>query len=508
MVRFLLGLSLALCAVGCWAADLKVDLATYLGGASMAEEWVAVDIAPDGTVVVAGMTSDGSFPGAKTMELMGGGYGVVLRIDPKTQKPISVTRLGDTIDDMQVGEDGNIAVTGSFGVALLSADGSKLLWRDGMISHGTRTAAFRNQTPPFRNDRYTRRVSRVAVGTDGTVSSLQNDEKAYSGDMKGHLYVWDKDGKRLADIALLKYKYPEDVCVSAKDGLVIVGGWNTYSADSKYMKDHPIHMPWIAAYTYAGERKWEDYNFSAADIYAENSFADSRVQRLTIGRDGMMYMGGYIHGGDYVWAHDPHDLKKRVNVNGGYDSFSTASNMGRGIDQAYYAKYDPATGDILRGQVLLTRQQAGGGGKPAQIQIRGIDADEKGNVYMSGYCEAFIKDRAAQKINGVEVGEYYKPEPFVIAVPADFGPRKTWTVFAKHGEAAFWGMAIRNGYAAMVGELYEGEMITSENAWQKTPAGPTDGYLVLWNTNPPPPPVAPVVEGRPVEAVGNDAGAK
>jgi hypothetical protein len=468
--------------VTAFAGDFKVDMATYLGGASAAEEWVAVDIAPDGTVVAAGTMPDGGVKGAKGIDLLGGGYGVVLRLDPATMTPLTLTRLGDYIDDMEVGEDGAIVLTGSFGVAVLEPGGDKVRWRDATVIRGTRTAAFRNQTPPFKNDRYTRRVARVAVGIDGTVASMQNDEKRHSGDMAGHLYIWDKDGKRLSDVALTKVKYPEDVVVAGKQGLVIVGGWNTYSADSRFMKDHPIHMPWMAAYTYAGEQKWLDYDFPAADCYALDFYADSRIQRLTIGRDGMLYMGGYIHGGDYVWARDPHDLKTRVKVDTGYDSFSVAANMGKGIDQGYFARFDPATGDILKGQVLLTRVQANGGGKPAQIQIKGIQADEQGNIYMSGYCEKYIKDRDAGTINGVKVGEYYKPEPFVLVVPPDMKTRTVWTVFAKHCEAAAWGMSVRNGRAALVGDVYEGEVITSENALQPAPLGGTDGYLVVWST--------------------------
>jgi hypothetical protein len=58
--------------------------------------------------------------------------------------------------------------------------------------------------------------------------------------------------------------------------------------------------------------------------------------------------------------------------------------MGRGIDQGYFAKFDPATGKILQGQVLLTRREPNGGGKPAQIQIRGIQANREGTVYLAG----------------------------------------------------------------------------------------------------------------------------
>ena len=465
-----------------FGADFAVQTATYIGGTSPNEEWNAVDIAPDGCVVVAGALPEGNpFGNVRLVDLLGGGYGVVARFAPGGTNAVSVSRLGDWIDDMETGEDGSIGVAGSFGVAVLSADGASVVWKDDAIIRGTKAAQFRNQTPPFKQERYTKRASRVAVGADGTVASIQSAEKVFgAGPKQGHLYVWDRTGKRLCDVPLVKYKYLEDVCVSASNKLVIVGGFNTYAADSKHMKDHPIHMPFIVAYSYDGTVKWEVYNFSAEASYAQNTFADSRVQRLTIGRDGFLYMGGYIHGGDYVWALDPLDVAKRSTHDTGYDSYSRAANMGRGIDQSYFAKFDPATGRILQGQVLLCRVNADGSGKPSQIQIKGIQADKKGNLYLSGYCEKFIKNRDACMIDGVAVGPYAKPEPFLLVVTPDFKTRKVWTVFAQHGEAAAWGVSVRNGEAVLLGGVYEGTVIATGNAFQQAPDAPIAGYPVVW----------------------------
>jgi hypothetical protein len=313
---------------------------------------------------------------------------------------------------------------------------------------------------------------------------VQAEEKAWGDDpKKGHLYIYDSGGKRIADVLMAEYKYPKDVVVDGENKLVIVGGFNTYKHDSPHMTDHPIHMPFLTAYTYDGEVEWAAYDFPAKGVYAMNTYADSRVQRLAIGSDGFLYMGGYIHGGDYVWRHDPLNVKKRVAVDVGYDGYSRAHNMGRGIDQSYFAKFDPATGKIIRGQVLLTRQAPNGGGKPAQIQIKGIQADKNGTVYLVGYCEKYIKDRNTKRVAGRSVGDYHKPEPFLLVVTSDFRHRKIWTVFAADKcEAAFWGLGVRNGVAAMVGEVYEGTTITTDNALHRA-ATPTDGYLVIWTTD-------------------------
>jgi len=463
------------------ADDFRVTTATYLGGGSPTEQWAAVDIAQDKTIVLAGAAAELSVKGAARAELLGGGEGVIVRLNAEGAKILSITRVGDYVEDMKIGPGGRIAVAGSFGVAVLSPDAAKVLWSDKEIILGTKAAQFSNQTPPFREDRYTRRLARVAIGSDGTTASIQNAVKKHGSEPKrGRLYIWDKEGKRLSDVPLTDYKYPQDVCVDTANRLVIVGGFNTYAAESRHMKRHPIHMPWMAAYAYEGRRKWEAYNFPAKDVYAQNTFADSRVQRLAIGGDGRLYMGGYIHGGDFVWRHDPFDVKKRVNVDTGFDAFSKAYNMGRGIDMAYFAKFEPATGRILQGQALLTRATEQGGGKPAQIQIQGIDADKNGNLYLSGYAEAFIENRSQKQINGKSVGDYFKPEAFLMVVSHDFKTRKVWTVFSEKAESASWGVAQRDGLAALIAEVYEGAMITTSNALQKKPARTTDGYMVVW----------------------------
>jgi hypothetical protein len=474
--------ALALAASVAVAGDFRVETATYLGGPAVAEEWNAIAVAPDGAVVVAGRLPDTNPGGVKAAWLLGGGDGVVLRLGPAGTNVLSIARIGDHVDDLDVDETGRIAVCGSFGVALLATNGQQLLWRDGSTIRGAKAAGFANQTPPFKVDHYRKRVSRVASGADGVVASIQAEEKEWGpGPKKGVLYAWASDGRRLCEVRLTDYKYPEDLVVAAREKLIIVGGFNTYAADSPHMKNHPIHMQFLTAYDYDGQVRWKSYDFPAAAVYAQNTYADCRVQRLAIGRDGLLYMGGYIHGGDYVWRHDPHDVTRRVQTDVGYDSYSTAGNMGRGIDHAYFARFDPSNGTILASQPLLCRQKPDGGGKPSQIQIKGIAADERGNVYLAGYCEAYIKNRDAGVVQGETVGPYHKPEAFLLVVSPDFRTRRAWTVFSRdRAESAAWGVAVRGPTAALIGEVYEGSMIATTNALQPSSARPFDGYLVTW----------------------------
>lgn len=76
---------------------------------------------------------------------MAGGYGIVMRIDTKTDQPVSVTRMGDWIEDMQMNLEGRIAPCGSFRLAVLDQNGANMLWRDGSFVRGTRAAKSRNR---------------------------------------------------------------------------------------------------------------------------------------------------------------------------------------------------------------------------------------------------------------------------------------------------------------------------------------------------------------------------
>ncbi len=490
------------------AQNFTVSTATYLGGSSSGDELNACDVAPDGTIVVGGRMPGHNPGGVTPVNLLGGGNGVVIRLNNTGTSVLSITRFGDTIQDLEVGPDGKIAVTWNAGHGLLKADASAFIWYSDTVKIGHLTshtgAFFADYSSSTINMKYRRSLSRISIGTDGTVASLQiplNCWKVSPGKPIWYCYVYDSAGTLLklitgggyfnkdtcGDTKFVYNGYPEDVCVDGNNHSVIVAGWNPDK--TSYSPYTPIHIPFMYAYDYNGNLKWKDYHYTADGCFAVSSTADSRINEIVIGADGYLYQAGYIHGGDHLFARDPKNVNNPALVHTGYDSYSNAYSMGAGIDQAYFCKYDPLTGNILKGQALLVRKNTDGSSTPNQSLIKAIEVDADGRLYLTGYCQLYMKSRSTLQVNGTTVGTVATtfPSPangseiFLAIIAPDWNSREVWTSFSlNNAEGSGWGIGVNNLTAALAGEVFTGTMITSSNAIQSTPGSLKDGYLVAW----------------------------
>jgi len=274
--------------------------------------------------------------------------------------------------------------------------------------------------------------------------------------------------------------YPNDICVDGKNKSVIIAGWNPRTDDSPHMLDHPIHMPYIKCMDYVGNMKWLDYDWRAKDAYDNAGYADSRINDIVLGRDGYLYTAGYIHGGDHMFIVGPKDIVVNNALAVGFDSYSSPYSMGAGIDHAYICQYDPLNGNMIKGEGVIVRKKTNGTDKPNQSQVKGLMADENGKLYLAGYCQPYIKNRALQTINGIAVGAKDTCEAFVMVLNSDWKSREIWTVPNKNLlEGTFWGLGYRNGIVAAAGEVFAGEAITV-NAIQPSRMANYDGYLLTW----------------------------
>lgn len=480
--------------------SLISNAATYLCTDGV-DEVNGVDVAPDGSIVVVGKLFSYSKPGALIYNLLGGGDATVVRLNRLGTVVLSVTHIGTvdgTVNDVQVGDDGRIAITGSFGVGLLKADGSSFEWVDTSIQIGT-VAAHSNSFYAWFNltenkQRYKRAMSRVSIGSDGTTATIQQVANYGS----SYLYVYDTNGNMVFDSIFPasttkvfpdrtftnNYNinvYPNDICVDGKNKSVIIAGWNPRMDDSRHMLNHPIHMPYIKCLDYAGNMKWLDYDWRAKDVYeAADYYADSRFNDIVLGRDGYLYTAGYIHGGDHMFILDPKSMILNNALAVGFDSYSSPYSMGAGIDHAYICQYDPLTGNIIKGEGVIVRKKTNGTDKPNQSQVKGLMADENGKLYLAGYCQPYIKNRDLQTINGIAVGAKDTCESFAMVLNPGWKSREIWTVPNKNLlEGAFWGLGYRNGIVAAAGEVYSGEAITV-NAIDPARMPNYDGYLLTW----------------------------
>lgn len=428
-------------------ANVPLSYATHLGGAG-GDKAQAVDVGPDGTTVLGGVFV-GAIPalsGVAAVSLLGGGDGAVVRFSPAGQ-PLSLTRIGASVADLEVGAAGQIALCGSFGVAVLNASADAALWSD--ASRGA--------------------VKRCAIGSDGTVAAAVN----------ASVYLYDAAGTPLAAIATGGATSDQDsfdVAVYGPGQSVIVAGFK--------QKTSSLQVAFLRAWAYTGAEKWASYDFSASAIGAAAKNADTRGRRVAVGRDGKLYFAGSINGGTgaSIFSRDP----KNVNLTLGArevttDTYNTATNTGS-ISMLWYGRYSPADGALELGQSLLTRKGDGSGNS---IGVKAIAADESGRVYIGGDAYFQIQNRSTRQINGATVGAYEGGEAYLLVTSADLRQRHIWTPFVAPGASAggspVQAVAVRDGRVAIAATLAKGRHITTAEAVQPQPGALPDAYLGIWN---------------------------
>lgn len=423
--------------------DIQVSAATYLGGAGD-DSTSAVDVALDGSIVLAG-TMSGFNPGNVTpTSLLGGGKGVVVRLDKTGQSVSSVSRIGDTVDDLEIDDTGNIAVCGDFGVAMLNADARAVVW---------------SATPGIGR--------RCATGRDGTTAVLVEDKVSVYNSTGTPLGNWAIGGSQQNDIA-----------VDSVNALVIATGFTQVSGN--------LQLPFIRAWSYAGDLQWKSYDFSSAPGLG----ADTRGERIAMGRDGKLYFAGSINGGTgvSVFSRDPKDINVKLDKDRSIvtDKYTNPFNIGS-VKMTWFGRFNPADGTLELGQSLLTRRTSDDKGN--SIGVEAIAADADGRVYLAGGAACCIKERDSQQVAGVTVGSYESGEGYFFVVSPDFKERLIWTPFAAPGLSAggspATGVGVRDAVVAVGINLNprdtgQRELITF-NALQSTPGTLPEAYAAVWS---------------------------
>ena len=424
---------------------LEPTAATYLGlGASDAAN--AVEIAPDCAVVVGGRMGGTEF-GQSPTTLLGGTSGAVMRLDPKGQRVLSLTRLGAVVNDLEVRrQGGQIAVAGDFGLALLSPDGKTPLWS--VTDQGA--------------------ADRVAVGDDGTVAALFGKT----------LRVYDAGGKALGSRSF-EDSAVNDVAVGSSARLVFVTGFAQRDGGACSQ----LQVAWVRAYDYTGQTlRWRAYDWSHAQAAGRNSScADTRGMRLAMGRDGKLYFAGESAGGNTIYRYDPQDLSKEApNVKRGpyHDAYNTGANH-----ITYYARLEPADGKPLLGQILLARLPDTKKGNT--LRPRAIAADEAGRVYVGGVAACCIADRqgGGLQLNGQPLPDYAGEDAWVLVTSPDFQQDLLWMVWNKGGKGEVRGLAAASGTAALAGRAkgpFHTHQALQEVGHSGANADNSNGYASVW----------------------------
>ncbi len=437
--------------------NLEVSTATYLGD-SGDDQANAVDVAPDNTLVLGGTMPGFTPDGITPTDLLGGGDGVVIRFNSTGREILSLTRIGNQINDLEINGSGLIVVCGDFGVATLNSDAANSLW---------------HQDPGA--------VNRCAIDDNGTVAAIRDagPDTAHVYDSGGNsLGTWDSgsSGRHYYDVAI----------DAANGGQVFLSGYDQKASD--------LQVAFLNAWSYAGVKQWDSYDFSASDTKNANKGADTRGERIVVGNDGLLYFAGSINGGTgaSIFSRDPKDINQTVgDKTVTTDEYNNPFNIGS-VKMTWYGRYSPASGDLILGQSLLTRLSSGKGNS---IVAKALDADENGRLYVAGNKSADLENREQRQINGNPVGNYEGSEGFLLIVSPDFQQRIVWTPFARSGFSAGGspanGVAVRNGLAAVglthndaEGDPAKRRLITTGSPLQAEPPAPSqedsDGYLVVW----------------------------
>lgn len=414
---------------------LTVCTAGYLGGTGENRP-TAVAITPAGSIVVAGTFSDDGFRGERTT-LPGGTTGGVLVLSSEGRAIRASTRIGTAVYDMAVNDvTGDVAVGGDFGVALLSADAKEEHWR-ASIEGG---------------------AIRVDIGHEGTVAALTAD---------GTVRLFDRAGDVLLTMPTTDATV-SDIAVDDASGLFFLVGANQPGGSCTGS------MPFLRGYGVDGEVRFRNYDFPDA----EGQCASSRGVRVAMGRDGKLYYAGENHGGNTVHLRDPQDLASPARLVS-YDTY-TAGHHPAIREYTFVARFEPATGEMELGQVLLPRDDDGTGG---MLFVHTIAADEHGNVYVGGRATCCLARRDELRISGIAPGTYRAGDNSLAILSPDFRERLTWTTFTLDNEspATTVAVAVGRGLAAMLADqpAGAGRLITVD-AIASDPPGTSQAFLATF----------------------------
>lgn len=434
--------------------NLPIQRASYWGGKNT-DAVNAVDMLPDSTFVVAGAAPTFSLSITVNKPLGASGDGLLVRYNAAGSAPMRAARFPSAILDAETNSGGQVVVCGGFGVVVLTADLNVPLWSN-----------------------TTSAVDRCGLSDDGTVATLGGGLIRVFDAAGGNLGNWSPGGT------------VKDVAVGGgASARVFEVGYTQVSSN--------LQVAYVRGRTPAGVTQWTGWNFTESAVTGQNLGADSRAERVSFGLDGNVYVSAYTDGGNSIFSRNPQDVTSTLSsgVLIKTDAYNDPFNISGAKALGWYGRFDPATGGLLKAQWLLTRLDDGKGNS---VGIRAIEADEAGQVFISGEAYYALDGRTTRKVGGVKVGNYSGGEPFFLHISADFTQRLYWTTFAAPNKTAGGSPAsaigVRKGHWVMgvTLKLEGGQRLITLNPPQSAPAGGThDGYWVkhAYNVTPPMQPV-------------------
>lgn len=437
------------------ALDTTVSVATFLGApgasGSSAGQFVSTGIAflRAGAALVAAGNGGATFGSLTPVVLFGAspdanGTLVVLSVSAAGGgfTPTGVVKLGARVDHVRANARGDVAVAGSFGVAVLTGlagpGAPTVAWHDDLARVEPGPCGVCCSSPAA--------TCRVDIGDDGVVAVDYRVQSA-----EGWLWgAYDAAGAPLAQQAIEGADITAVVVDDARQQVMVA----TFRDDNTGRE--PMVMPRVEAFSYARAAQlaqaWVDFPWSAREYRSpgpcDGNVADGRVLALRLGRDDTLLLAGRSDGGDSPYFCGMRN-SSRITPFAQIDAFTDGYNMAAQA-VSNFMRVDPATGEAIVGQLQLARLPSSGKGN--SLFTLAAQSDEAGHVYLLQAAGCCIADMANLTVNGQPTAANVDATVLLV-LDSSLSRRHTWTHFVAAGSSGGGGMPVdvdvRGGLVAL-----------------------------------------------------------
>jgi hypothetical protein len=291
-------------------------------------------------------------------------------------------------------------------------------------------------------------VSRVAISPDGYVGAIAGKT----------VHLYDAQGVEVFS-KLRDYTEVTDVEVLSCNGnqLVYVTSFRNTSFVGIDNETNPVQIARLEALDFTGEVKWFLFSDSAETI--KQNVADTRLYRVTLGRDGYLYTAGESAGTATIfrWRGQPMSEDEQYGKTEPFltqiDDHSQLHNSGA-AHLPYYARVNPTNGELVTSQMSFPRRE---NTKANAMRLGDIATATNGTLYFGGSASASIFNRDSLTLNGEPVGGYAGSDRTWMAIAPNFQARKFWTVLAgEGGNGMVQGVDAGYGYSAALSNVESG----------------------------------------------------
>lgn len=294
-----------------------------------------------------------------------------------------------------------------------------------------------------------RGVQRVAIAADGHMGAI-TDRTVYLYDpSNAEVFSKLRDYTKVTDIEVLG-------CGEGRNLVYVTSFRNTSFVDLNDQRN-PVQIARLEALDFTGEVQWALFSDSTETI--RQNVADTRLLRVTLGRDGYLYTAGESAGTATIfrWRGQPMSEDEQYGKTEPFltqiDEYSQLHNSGS-AHLPYYARVHPTSGQLITSQMSFPRLS---NTKANTMRLGDIASSASGRLYLGGAASASIANRDGLTINAQPVGGYGGSDRTWMSVAPNFRARNFWTVLANEGgKGIVSGVDAGYGYSAALSNVESG----------------------------------------------------